>query len=105
ITILGGYAPSTWVFDPVANPTVIDGQNTYRGVFVYSSSSLSVRLTMANITIQNGRARGTDAPSPFDPSAFGGGMDVANAAVTLDSVVFLNNQAMGADPGRGPGGR
>ncbi len=98
ITIQGGYSPSTWALDPVANPTVIDGQNTYRGVLVYSSSSPSVRLTMANLIIQNGRVNATDL------AAFGGGMDVADAAVTLDSVTFQSNQAIGMDTGSGAGG-
>jgi len=102
VTIRGGFASSNWAFDPVANPTVIDGQSTRRGVFVYSSGSPSVRLTMANITIQNGRAQGT--LNPFIPAGFGGGMNVEAAAVTLDGVMFQNNQAIGADTGSEPGG-
>ena len=98
LTIRGGFAASTWVFDPVANSTVIDGQNTYRGVLV-ASLGPSVHLTMANITIQNGRAL---APST-DPSAFGGGMLVDNATITLDRVTFLNNTAIGF-PMTGAGG-
>jgi len=102
VTIRGGYASSNWAFDPVANPTVIDGQSAHRGVFVYSSGSPGVRLTMANIAIQNGRAQGPETVS--DPSAFGGGMSVVNAAVTLDSVTFQSNQAVGADTVSGAGG-
>jgi uncharacterized protein DUF4214 len=98
LTIRGGFSASTWVFDPVVNPTVIDGQNTYRGVFVVSLGP-SVRLTMAHITIQNGRAL---APST-DLSAFGGGMLVDFSSVTLDSVTFLNNTATGSAM-TGPGG-
>ena len=59
---------------------------------------------MANVTIGNGRAQGTDVPSPHDPTAFGGGIDAANAAVTLDSVTFQGNQAVGEDTGNGAGG-
>lgn len=95
ITILGGYSPATWVFDPAANHTVIDGGNTRRGVFVGSSGGLGMRLTMANITIQNGRALALALVS--DQSAFGGGMDVYFAAVTLDGVTFQSNQAIGGN--------
>ena len=98
IAIRGGYSPSTWNLDPVANPTVIDGQSTYRGAFVFSSSSPSVRLTMKDVIIQNGRANGTDL------AAFGGGIDVDEAAVTLDGVTFQNNQASGMDTSSGAGG-
>lgn len=95
ITILGGYSPSTWVFDPAANHTVIDGGNARRGVFVGSSGALGMRLTMANITIQNGRALALAVAS--DQSAYGGGMDVWFAAVTLDSVTFQSNQVIGGN--------
>jgi Domain of unknown function (DUF4214) len=102
LTIRGGFAASSWAFDPIANPTVIDGQNTVRGVFVHSSRTPSARLTMANLTIQNGRAQGPEAAD--DPSAFGGGMSVESAAITLDSVTFRNNQALGANTGSDPAG-
>src|SRR5262245_28466604 len=101
ITIIGGYAPGTWNLDPAANPTIIDGQNTYRGVFIYSSSRPDVRLTMVNFTIQNAVARGIDG---VDPSAFGGGIDSNNAPVTLENVAFVNNKAVGVDTVSGQGG-
>jgi hypothetical protein len=101
LTIRGGFAPSSWAFDPAANSTVIDGQNTARGVFVHGSGP-GVRLTMANVTIRNGRALGPETVS--DPSAFGGGMSVENAAVTLDNVTFRDNQALGASTASGAGG-
>ena len=75
-----GYDPVTWNLDPVANPTVIDGQGAYRGIYVLGLGSPNVRLTMSNITIRDAVAEGTDA----DPAS-GGGMRVDNAAVTLDS--------------------
>src|SRR6185295_11538601 len=64
----------------------------------------SARLTMTNITIRKGLAKGTEGPSPFDPTAFGGGIDAANAAVTLDGVTFQNNHAVGGDTSSGAGG-
>src|SRR5262245_17022110 len=90
MTILGGYDPVTWNLNPVANPTVIDGQGGNRGIYVLGLGQ-SPRLTMSNVTIQAAVAAGTAA----DPSAFGGGMRVDNAAVTLDSVTFLTNQTVG----------
>ena len=98
LTIRGGYSPTTWVFDPVTNATVIDGQNVYRGVYVYGAGP-GMRLTLANIVIRNGRAQALQD----DPSAFGGGMGVDSAAVTLDSVTFQNNQAIGASTANGTG--
>ena len=73
-------------FDPVANPTVIDGQNLYRGVYVYSSSSPGVRLTMANVTIQNARAKGIDG---VQPTVFGGGSPVCS--ISLAAMVSMPN--------------
>src|SRR5262245_8631757 len=95
LIIRGGYAPSTWIFDPSANPTVIDGQNLYRGVHVFSSAP-NMRLAIADVTIRNGLAQGS--------GAFGGGMNVDNAAVTLAGVTFQNNQVIGVDTGSALGG-
>ncbi len=100
LSIQGGYAPADWTLNPAAFPTRIDGQNTYRGVHVFSLGGPTVRLTMTNVTIQNGLAQAPQA----DPSAFGGGMSVDVAAVTLDNVAFLANRAAGAATGSGAGG-
>jgi hypothetical protein len=103
LSIQGGFSPATWAFDPASNPTVIDGQNTFRGVWVVNSlggGNPSMRLTMSHVTIQNALAPGTAADQQ---SAFGGGMEVVQAAVTLESVTFLNNRAVGGDTG-GAGG-
>ena len=43
ITILGGYDPFTWNLDPVTNPTVIDGQSAYRGIFVLAVNSPNMK--------------------------------------------------------------
>ena len=103
ISILGGYDPATWNLNPAANPTVIDGQSAFRGVYVLSVGSPNMRLTMSNVTIQAAVAAGTDA-TVDQRTAFGGGMLVDNAAVTLDSVTFLNNQTLGANVNSGQGG-
>lgn len=97
ITLKGGYTPSTWIHDPANNPTIIDGQNMYRGVFVYSTDTSPTRLTMSHFRIQNGSAQGLSTLNPYDPSAFGGGMSVENAAVALSNITFQNNRAIGAN--------
>jgi len=99
LTIRGGYSPSTWAFDPVGNPTIIDGQNTYRGVYVFSSIA-GIRVAMSNVTIQNGRSL---AP-PADGGSFGGGMSVDGATVTLTSMKFQNNQVIGPNIAASDGG-
>lgn len=97
LTITGGYSGTSWVHNPASNLTTIDGQNQYRGVYVHSTGDPTVRLTMQDFTIQNGRALGPETNSPYEPSAFGGGMSVENAAVSLDRVVFDSNRATGAN--------
>ena len=98
LTIRGGFTPGTFAFNPGANPTVIDGQNIYRAVYVYTSAGIPARLTMANFTIQNGRSAGDPAGS------FGGGMNVDGAAVTLNAMTFQSNQAVGVSVGASAGG-
>lgn len=97
LTLKGGYSASNWVHDPANNETIIDGQNAYRGVFVYSTGASTARLTMSHFTIQNGKAQGPSTISPYDPSAFGGGISVEHASVALGNVVFRNNRVIGAN--------
>lgn len=97
LTLRGGYSAVTWRHDPANNPTIIDGQNTYRGVFVYSTGAAQTRLTMSHFTIQNGTALGPSTFSPYDASAFGGGMSVESSAVVLKNINFQNNSAIGAN--------
>ena len=60
---------------------------------MYSSGAASTRLTMAHLTVRNGRVL---APAS-DPGAFGGGIEVQNAAVTLDNVILLLNNSQVVD--------
>ncbi len=106
ITILGGYPPGGWsTRNPLLYPTVIDGENRYRGVAAIGYNTTTAHLRMEGFTIQNGLAQGPTYLSPYDPSGVGGGMLVQHASVVLRDVVFRNNQALGADTDQGPGGQ
>lgn len=106
LTILGGYSTDDWfTADPVANPTVIDGQNTYRGVAAIGYNTTDAHLHMEGFTIRNCRATGPTYLNPYDPSGVGGGMLVQHASVTLRDVIFRNNQAIGQDTNSGAGGQ
>lgn len=106
LTILGGYATGDWSeADPDGNPTIIDGQDTYRGVAVIGYNTTTAHLEMEGFTVQNGLAQGPTYLSPYDPSGVGGGMLVQHAAVTLRDMVFKNNRAIGQDTSSGYGGQ
>ncbi len=110
VTILGGYATANWTYaNPSANLTVIDGQSTYRGVWV-TMTGPATSLRMEGFTIRNGIARGMPA-RPGDQSifAFGGGMYIELSLVTLRNIVFDSNQSVGENTnlrygGAGAGG-
>lgn len=96
LKILGGYSTSNWaVADPVVNPTIIDGQNSYRGVAAIGYNTVNAHLQMEGFTIQNCKAQGPTYLTPYDPSGVGGGMLVQHASVALRDIIFQNNQAVG----------
>ncbi len=102
VTILGGYSGYDWSNrNPALNLTIIDGQNTYRGVAVLGYSN-AIFADIEGFTIQNGLAHGPTTGS--NPGAMGGGMLVQLATITLKDVIFRNNQAIGADTTSGDGG-
>ncbi|BCX04667.1 MAG: hypothetical protein KatS3mg053_2605 [Candidatus Roseilinea sp.] len=97
LIIRGGFSTENWALsDPVANPTIIDGQHAYRGVNVVRVN----RLTIEGITIQNGLAEAEAG----DPNAFGGGMTAIESVVTLRDMVFENNLVVGQNNDQGSGG-
>ena len=97
LTILGGYSASNWTtFDPSSNPTLIDGENSSRGVAIIAYNS-TASLRMEGFTIQNGLAQGASSGSDFYINAFGGGMWAQNSNVTLRDMVFKNNQSRGGN--------
>ena len=104
LSILGGYTPSNWsVSNPVANPTVIDGGNSRRGVAIIAYNS-TASLRLEGFTIQNGLAQGTSSGGDFYTYAFGGGMWAQNSAVYLSNVTFWNNRAIGGNTSEQYGG-
>jgi hypothetical protein len=86
LTILGGFTTNNWnAPDPVQNLTVIDGQNTMRGVGILSSN-----LHMEGFTIENGYVKGN-----ISVDEFGGGLRAQKSTVTLRNVIFKNNRVVG----------
>ncbi|MDD5469160.1 MAG: DUF1565 domain-containing protein, partial [Anaerolineales bacterium] len=109
LTILGGYSPSNWNLpDPVANPTLIDGNNSRRGVAVVAYNA-TASLRMEGFTIQNSLAQGASSGDDFFIDAAGGGMWSQGGALTLRNITFKNNRAIGGNTsgqygGAGSGG-
>jgi hypothetical protein len=101
VTLLGGYPDdSSWSNpDPVTHPTIIDGQNQYRGVLI-----LNGILYMDGFTIQNGLAQGATSGTDFKIDAYGGGMQSTTSSVVLRHIVFKNNQARGGNTSTSAGG-
>ncbi|MGD8792864.1 MAG: choice-of-anchor Q domain-containing protein, partial [Anaerolineae bacterium] len=103
LTILGGFSPNDWEApDPVVNLTVIDGQNSHRGVLVtrwFEPTSLHLE----GFTIQNGLARGFPNRTGHDQIfAYGGGIFIDMGGTpdwtnsfTLTHLIFKNNRAVG----------
>jgi len=130
LTILGGFSSANWSLpNPPVNITVIDGQNIRRGIIVRGAGANVVRIEGFTVTggrvvgAPNGVGGGLNAnfgqlvlrDMVFDgnvaqggDNGLGGGGGVAAQAnannlmtVTLQRVVFRNNQAIG---GGGTGG-
>ena len=104
LTILGGYSNSNWsTANPLLNLTVIDGQNSHRGVdWVGYSNQSTIYLDMEGFTIQNGLAQG---PNNNDSTGMGGGMLGQYVTVILRDMVFKNNQSIGQNKDSGVGGQ
>lgn len=104
LAILGGYATNDWsTSHPIANRTVIDGQNNVRGVAVVAYNTTAT-LRMEGFTIQNGLAQGAASGGDFNTYGFGGGMWAQTASVILRDVVFRNNRAIGGNTNAAYGG-
>jgi hypothetical protein len=97
LSILGGYTSSNWhTPNPSANRTIIDGQHNHRGVFVLQTLVAPTSLHMEGFTIRNGHGRSIPARGGDDAIfAFGGGMFVDRANLTLRHLRFENNLALG----------
>ncbi len=99
LTLRGGYPSGNWGWsDPSANPTIIDGENRLRGVYVLSSDPnkpSQASIEMEGFTIQNGLNQGAASGSDTQTFAFGGGMLTDYAGVVLRNMRFTNNVALG----------
>ncbi|MEO6840888.1 MAG: Hint domain-containing protein [Bradyrhizobium sp.] len=77
----------------------LDGNNTYRGLLVYSGA-----VTIDNLTVHDAKATGGKGGDGLDGggggAGLGGGLFVASAGnVTLGNVAFTNDQAVGGHGG------
>jgi hypothetical protein len=108
LALRGGYPSGNFGgANPAANPTIIDGQNQNRGVFVLSFNNPgATALDMAGFTVRNGLGTGISGrPGEDSYFGFGGGMFVEHAgAVVLRNMYFENNRAVGGNRGSGAGG-
>ncbi len=91
LTIVGGYSLSDWnTSDPTTNFTLIDGQNTRRGVYI-DARNRGANLTLQGLTLQNGRVTGGGN------NVTGGGIYcVNNGALSLFNVIVKNNVTQGS---------
>ena len=104
LTIEGGYTTSNWSEpDPDTHVTIIDGQDKYRGIMLYTASTdpIPTRLQLEGFTIQNCRAHGESNEVGVDTYAFGGGLMSERSAVVLRNVIFKDNRAIGGSTNRG----
>ncbi|MGE3820178.1 MAG: hypothetical protein AB7I30_12220, partial [Isosphaeraceae bacterium] len=105
LTMIGGYQANDWnTYNPGANRTVIDGENTYRGAIVVGGGQ-PTSLTLQGFTVTRGLARGIPARGGNDAiDALGGGMLVDLAPVTIIDTVFSQNRALGENTAQAIGG-
>jgi len=102
VQIYGGYDASNGFASPqpTTNLSIIDGQNTYRGVAVVGTSGTEIKATliMNGITIQNGLVRGkTEGKEDYLSGGYGAGLHAFHAQVALQDLTFRNNTAIGGD--------
>lgn len=93
LTILGGYSGSDWTAaDPARYPTVIDGQNQYRGMSLQNGT-----YRVEGFIIKDGLAQGAPSGTELAIHAYGGGMSATLAPITLRNMIFRYNQARGGN--------
>lgn len=107
LTIQGGYNPSDWTTsDPETNPTIIDGQDAFRGVLVkktFPGAPGDASLAISGFTVTRGLA--TPVPGSSSPDGQGGGLKaVLVKTLHVADMTFQDCTAVGNDSGSGPGG-
>lgn len=105
LTLLGGYTTGNWsVADPAANVTILDGQNVHRVLVAQAITSSDGSLHMEGFTVQNGRAQGAGSGDDNVTFAFGGGILVDRAPLTMRHMIFKDNRAIGGNTSNAYGG-
>ena len=93
LRISGGYSTSNWNgSDPINNATILDGQNTKRGIFISvpNDKAAACHITISNLTIENGRSNNDIG------NTYGGGILIDNCTdVRISNVTIRNSQAVG----------
>ena len=107
LIILGGYGGGNWTTaDPVANPTVIDGVNSRRGVLVLQTAmgQPTASLRLEGVTVTRGLAQGATSGGDLATFAFGGGLLSTASQIVLRDVTFSANRALGGNTSSAYGG-
>jgi hypothetical protein len=106
IVMLGGYPHGNWTqSDPKNHPTIIDGQNQRRGIYVFTDpNQFAGSLRLADVIVQNGVAQGAASGTMDQMSGYGGGLLADLARVELVRVTFRNNLARGGNTTQAAGG-
>ncbi len=87
VTLRGGYTEADWVnSDPIANPTIIDGDNSGRGLRINGN----IAVLIENLSITNGNASGLGG-AQFGSDG-GGAILNTNANLTLNNVTLFGNE-------------
>ncbi len=99
LTIKGGYPSGDWSNpDPDMHPTIIDGEDRVRGVYVISPEPQNpsrAGINMEGFTIRRGFFQGASSGGDDRTFAFGGGMLTDYATVVLRNMRFENNTVIG----------
>jgi len=99
LTINGGYPSGDWGNpDPAAHPTIIDGENRVRGVYVISPEPQNpsrAGINMEGFTIRRGFFQGASSGNDARTFAFGGGILTDYASVSMRNMRFENNTVIG----------
>lgn len=111
LTLRGGYDPGDWnVWDPAANPTVVDAERAGRAISIVGSGTETV--TVEGLTLTGGDYTGLGNPANVPNQVCagrsadcGGGLFAFQAALILEHTVITDNIASrgGAYYGQGGG--
>ena len=107
-TIVGGFAGGDWDnSDPVANPTILDGQNARRVIRIQDGASAppdTASLTLTGVTLRNGFVEGAASGTELEITAFGGCVDAVNAPLFFTDVIVTGCHALGGGTSGGDHG-